>query len=117
MDDNIKRRNRNRNRNKRNPLYKVLTYLFCIIIAVFALVSIVIPDKKYSEEENRVLAEFPAISWESIMNTKFMTGLESYISDHFVGRDLWINIKVKCDLLLGKSELNGVYLCDDNYLM
>lgn len=84
---------------------------------VLATVGLFIPNKEYSEEENRVLAEFPVISWENIMNTKFMTGLESYTSDHFAGRDFWISIKVKCDRLLGKSELNGVYVCDDNYLI
>lgn len=113
MEDNIRRRKRS----KRTIMYKTLTYAFCAVIMVFALISVVLPDKEYSEEENRILAEFPDVSWKNIMDTKFMTGLESYISDHFVGRDFWISVKVKCDRLLGKSELNGVYVCDDNYLI
>lgn len=113
MRDYEKRRKPSNNR----WIYNVLTYLFCAIIFLFSIVSIILPDKKYSEEENRVLAEFPNISWESIMDVSFMEGLESYVSDHFLGRDFWISMKVKCDQLIGKTEFNGVYLCDDRYLI
>lgn len=106
-----------RKRSQRRQLYNILTYVFCGIIFLFSIISIVIPDKSYSEEENRVLTEFPDISWSNIMDVSFMTGLENYVSDHFWARDLWISMKVKCDRLLGKTEFNGVYLCDDHYLV
>ena len=106
-----------RKQKKRTGLYRNLTYIFCGIIVAFSVISIIIPDKEYSENENRVLAEWPEFSFENIMNGKYMSGLESYISDHFVLRDFWINIKVKSDLLVGKSELNGVYLGDEDYLI
>lgn len=112
--DNITRK---RGRNRRSFLYKTFACIFCGLVLILTVAGLFIPNKEYSEEENRVLAEFPVISWENILNTKFMTGLESYTSDHFAGRDLWISIKVKCDRILGKSELNGVYVCDDNYLI
>ena len=48
---------------------------------------------------------------------RYMEGLESYTSDQFIFRDLWIKLKVQCDLLTGKRELNGVYLGKDKYLM
>lgn len=113
MRDYEKRRKPSNNR----WIYHILTYLFCAIIFLFAVVSIIVPDKTYSEEENRVLAEFPDLSWTSIMDVSFMEGLESYVSDHFLVRDFWISMKVKCDQLLGKTEFNGVYLCDDRYLV
>ncbi|MBO5461302.1 MAG: hypothetical protein J5983_05860 [Ruminococcus sp.] len=114
MEKNRKRQRRNRNT---TVLYKAMAIIFCAVIAFLTVISIIIPDKEYSAEENRVLAEFPDFSFQNLMDTKYMTGLESYVSDHFVLRDFWINIKVKCDLLVGKTELNGVYLGDDNYLM
>lgn len=111
--------NRKRQRRKRNNsgLYRAMACVFCAVVALLTVISIIIPDKDYSEEENRVLADFPKFSFQNLMDTKYMTGLESYVSDHFVLRDFWINIKVHCDLLVGKTELNGVYLGDDNYLM
>lgn len=113
MENNKERRKVIKNRR----LYKILAYTFCGIIFFFSIISIVIPDKKYSEEENRVLAEFPDISWSNIIDVSFMEDLESYVSDHFLARDFWIGIKVKCDRFLGKTEFNGVYLCEDHYLV
>ena len=107
----------NKTRKENRGLYQVIAILFVAGVLVLTASSILRPDVHFSEEENRVLAEVPRLSTETILNKKYMTGLESYTSDQFVMRDFWIKMKVRCDLLMGKRELNGVYLGKDKYLM
>jgi hypothetical protein len=94
-----------------------MAYCFAGMVLLLLAASIIQPDRKTSEEENRVLAGFPKFGLESIKNKDYMTGLESYASDQFVLRDAWISLKVQCDFLAGKREFNGVYLGKKKYLM
>lgn len=111
-----KRKNGGKHRiNKK--LYRISALAFIGGVLLLAGVSIIKPDVRFSEEENRVLAEMPEISRENLVNKSYMTDLEAYTSDQFVLRDFWIKLKVQCDLLLGKRELNGVYLGSEGYLM
>lgn len=98
-------------------LYRIIAVFFVITTVLLAVASGVKPDVKYSEEENRMLAEMPEFTKENILNKKVMNGLESYTSDQFILRDFWIKMKVQFDLLLGKREFNGVYLGKDEQLM
>lgn len=98
-------------------LYRAMAALFAGIILLLMVTSILIPDRKFSDEENRVLAEMPKANAETVANKDYMTDLESYYSDQFLFRDLWIRFKVQCDIFSGKREFNGVYLGKDKYLM
>ena len=75
------------------------------------------PDKEYSESENRMLAQAPEFSLTNLASGKFMTDMEDYVTDQFVFRDQWINLKVLEDMALGKRESNGVYIGKQGYLM
>ncbi len=39
------------------------------------------------------------------------------MTDQFTFRDSWTSFKARCELLIGKGENNGVYLCDDETLI
>ena len=67
------------------------------------------PDKEYSESENRMLAQAPEFSLTNLASGKFMTDMEDYVQ--------WINLKVLEDMALGKRESNGVYIGKQGYLM
>lgn len=79
--------------------------------------NIFMPDKEYSESENRMLAQAPEFSLTNLASGKFMTDMEDYVTDQFVFRDQWINLKVLEDMALGKRESNGVYIGKQGYLM
>lgn len=98
-------------------LQRTMAFGFCGAVLLLVLISLIMPDRSFSEEENRVLSKQPKFGVTEVMNKEYMEGLESYTSDQFVFRDLWIKLKVQCDLLTGKRELNGVYLGKDKYLM
>ena len=46
-----------------------------------------------------------------------MSKLQAAFSDQFFARDRWISTKLRIDELLGQKESNGVYLCQDDYLI
>ena len=90
-------------------------FLFFLIIAfAFNLFS---KDKKYSESENRMLAQKPEFSMANLASGKYMKDMEDYVTDQFFIRDKWINLKVLEDLALGKRESNGVYIGKKDHLM
>ena len=50
-------------------------------------------------------------------NGTFMSDFETYLTDQFAGRDLWIAAKALSERTLGKGENNGVYLCKEDTLI
>ena len=86
-----------------------LTLLFCAFIGGMGVISLLLPDKDFSELENRYLQKPPKLSAESLGSGKFMTEAEKYVSDHIVGRDFWVAAKAWSERLSGKKENEGVY--------
>lgn len=111
------KRGKERRRKENKNLNRGMAWCFAGIVLLLVAASIIQPDRKISDEENRVLTTFPKPSIENIKNKEYMTALEDYSSDQFILRDLWIRLKVRCDLLMGKREFNGVYLGKKKYLM
>ena len=86
-----------------------LSALFCTFLGGMLVISTILPDKTFSDLENRNLSKTPQFSIENFTNGEFMSDAEEYVSDHILGRDLWVSIKSWCERLLGKQENNGVY--------
>lgn len=95
---------------------RITVILLCGILLAFTLADIFGKDRLYSENENRVLASRPVFSKEAVLSGKYMKAYEKYVTDQFVGRDTWIELKTRGDVLLQKKEINGVYLGRDGYL-
>lgn len=111
------KRGKERQKKARKDLHWNMAWCFAGLVLLLVLAGLILPDKKMSDEENRVLTAFPRPGIENIKNKEYMTALEDYASDQFAFRDLWIRLKVQCDLLAGKREFNGVYLGKKKYLM
>lgn len=106
--------------NQRERTYRICRYvaaMFALALAFTFAVNTVKRDKKFSETENRMLADKPELSVDGIISGKFMKQYETYQSDQFMGRDFWLKIKTRTDLLLGKRESNGVYKGKNKYLL
>lgn len=100
-----------------NKYNKLLTALFCGFLGVVLGLSTVLPDKDFSELENRNLSKVPELSLESLKNGDFMADAEEYTADHIVGRDFWVALKAVCERLTGKQENNGSYFADGGALI
>lgn len=101
--------------NKDNAIFTIAIYVSIILILTVA--DFFHGDRIYSETENRLLAAKPTFSMNELFSGNYTADYEKYVTDQFVGRDKWIYVKTKTDILLQKKEINGVYLGADNYLI
>ena len=100
---------------KRNSLLTI--GLICAVLLVLGVADLWNSDRVYSEAENRVLASHPVFSWNSLLTGDYEEDYEEYMSDQFVGRDKWVGLKTRADILFQKKQINGVYLGVDRYLI
>lgn len=89
---------------------KVLrVFLFFLIILIIPAFTLLGEKETVSYNENKTLAEFPKLTFESWKNRSFMNGMADYFSDHFILREDFIKFKNRIETLIGKNEINGVY--------
>lgn len=93
------------------------TLIFLCFIGIFFILNLVIPDKDFSQNENRVLQTLPEFSFEDLFEGKFTKDFEDYITDQFAFRDRWTALKARCELALGKDENKGIFLCEGERLI
>ena len=62
---------------------KIITSVFCLLLAVGVLSGFFVPDKYYSESEKRTLTQKDAISISDFPSGKMGTEIEKYLSDQF----------------------------------
>ena len=100
---------------------KAVTGIFLALVFGITIAGFFVPVKARSESENRALAQKPKFSLASLFakedKEKFTTKYEAYLTDQFIGRDTWISVKTRTELLLGKTDINGVYFAEDDYLI
>ena len=96
---------------------KIITSFFCLLLAVSALAGLIMPDRYYSEREKRTLTQRPKFTAGDFISGKFSDNLESYLTDQVPLRDGWVTMKTYLELVVGKRESGGVYICKDKYLM
>ncbi len=101
-----------RNRRQQGQWLSILL-IGCVVF--FLVLSLLVPDKEFSESENRSLAQRPKLS--SIMEGTFLSDLGDYFADQFPARDMWMSLNLGINKLLGQKEASGVYLCEDDYLI
>lgn len=101
--------------NKKNAIFTIA--FVASIIFIFTLIDIFHSDRIFSETENRLLATKPKFSVEALLSGNYTADYEKYLTDQFVGRDKWIQLKTETDILLQKQEVGGVYLAKNGYLI
>lgn len=94
-----------------------LTALFSALILLGVLAALLLPDRSFSENENRYLAKFPAFTLSTVFSGKFMKEFETYVSDQFPGRDGWVQLKAEAQRAMGKLSNNSVYYGKSGYLL
>ncbi len=99
------------------PYSKLICALFALFLGGGLAFHLITPDRDFSPTENRYLALLPSFSTESVLDGEFMDDFESYTTDQFPLRDLWISVKSWTERLTGKQENNGVYFGKDDTLI
>lgn len=95
---------------------RLLTAVFCLFLGGLLAWHVLLPDRAWSETENRTLAQRPEFSWSALVSGGYTKAVEDYFADQFPLRDGWTGLKARTEQLLGKREFNGVYLCGDTLI-
>lgn len=93
------------------------TTIFLAFIGIFFILNLVLPDKDFSQNENRKLQAAPQFTFSRLFEGKFTVEFEEYVTDQFAFRDGWTSLKARCELLIGKDANKGIYLCEDERLI
>ena len=91
--------------------------VFLAFLLVIAVLFCALPKSAFSENEKRVLSDFPDITLESVADGSFGSKLETYLADQFPLRDLFVGIYSYTRLALGQNGVSGIYRGDDGYLI
>ena len=98
----------------------VLTCVMSVFFFGLAFFAWLKPADDYSYTERKTLKSFPKITWETIVNKKFMTDFESYTLDQFPMRDTFFKVKGGVNLYLFgmKNNVRGDYnyYTEDGYV-
>ena len=109
---------KNKRQNKYLKIYySIMTLVFLVILIVIVTLNTIKKDIKFSESENRILAQKPKFSIDRLLEGRYTKKYEKYKVDQFVDRDGWMKLKSSVDLALGKNESNGIYKGSDDYLI
>lgn len=76
-----------------------------------------IPDRRFSQLENRMLAQKPKLSIKNLISGRFTKKFEEYVTDQFPFRDFWGGIKSDVERLTLKTINNGIFFGKDGYLL
>ncbi len=91
--------------------------IFLAFISLFFVLNLIIPDRDFSQQENRSLQTAPKFSFSELFESKFTKKFEDYVTDQFAFRDEWISLKAGAELAAGKAENNGIFLCEGDRLL
>ena len=95
----------------------LLTAVLAVFVLVLDLLFVILPDKELSQVENRKLQRFPVMTTRTLTNGRFESQFDTYVADQFPFRNGFVRLKGAVDLLMGRTESNGVFLGKDGYLI
>lgn len=96
---------------------RIIAFIVSVIVLGLLGLFLVLPKKEFSENENRYLQTFPKFKIKDFIKGDFIEDLESYLADNFPFRDGFMSIKTFSEKMLGKEDINEVYLAEDDYLI
>ena len=99
------------------PLDRAFVILFAALILILSVLFWAIPDRAFSETENKDLAQIPAFTWDGLIDGSYTADIADYMADQFPGRDFFIRVKAAAEMLLGKMSNNGVMLGEGETLI
>ncbi|MDE6964051.1 MAG: hypothetical protein K2P30_10545, partial [Lachnospiraceae bacterium] len=88
-------------------IQSITAVFLTVFVLLFALAFILMEKQEFSEGENRYLEKFPEFTFEDLKEGKYTEKLQSYLSDHFPLRDMFMGLKAETEIALGKREIGG----------
>ena len=90
--------------------------LFLPLLFGLSLAFVILPDRAFSEEENRSLRTLPHFSVEALLSGAYSDAINDYFADQFPMRDTFVGIKGAVALWQGRGGNNGILKGEDHQL-
>ena len=87
---------------------KALIVICTVFILLFGSLIFILPQKDFSEKENRYLAKVPKASVSSILSGEYAKGLSSFYRDQFPMRSTATALYAISERAMGKKTVGGV---------
>lgn len=94
----------------------IVSVFFIAAVISVTVLSFIIKDSDFSENENRNLNLMPELNGSAVFNGSFTKDFEKYVQDQFPGRDRFMSVKTRAELAVGKKDNGLVYFGEDGYL-
>ena len=91
----------------------VIVFFLCLAVPLAA--HLLSPDRTFSDNENRVLAEAPEVTAKTVFSGKFQSALETYLADQFPLRDSAAAAVSAIRKAAGRRDIGGAYIGRDGY--
>ena len=100
-----------------NRISKMIAAIgFLLTVFGFAVAFLLLPDRPFSEQENRGLSLCPQFTLEKLVTGAYSQEINDYFADQFPMRDALVWQKGIAELTLGKGENDGVLIGDGGQL-
>ncbi|HHX53619.1 MAG TPA: hypothetical protein GX704_01810 [Clostridiales bacterium] len=96
---------------------RITVILFVVLIFALAALMIILPDREFSEQENRYLQKQPEFTIKNLIDGSYTGKVGDYFADQFPFRDAFVAIKGAAEIAQGKRENNSVTLASDGYII
>lgn len=101
----------------KNKLRDLLILLFFIYIFAFMILYFALPKETFSEKEKRALSKFPQVSIGRILDGRFESEFETWMSDHVPGREMLVGANACYELISGRNGLGSTVFAGGNRLI
>ena len=95
----------------------LLTVIFLTFIGGMAVMGLLMPDRTFSEIENRSLTQFRAPTLHTILNGSFMANSDSYLTDQVPLRDQWVQVHAGLEMVSGRHDVEGICKTEEGNLI
>lgn len=100
-----------------NKWYKLYFFVAAGILIFLGGATVFLPQNAFSENENRMLSQFPKFAWGQFLQGEYQQKLEDAIDDQTVGRDWFTAAATRSQRIMGYRDIEGVYLGEDQYYL
>lgn len=98
-----------------NKLTAAAAAVLLAALMITGALIFILPDREFSENENRTLAQRPQPSAEAVLSGEFQTKLTDFLSDQFPARDAFMMTGTTVKLLSGQRDIGEAYIGHDRY--
>ena len=95
--------------------YPLVAIFFAVCVCMLGG-YLVLPEKDFSDMENRFLQKRPNVSASGLLDGSFMDSFETYTNEQIPLRNMFVKCKAVIVQMTGSSENDGIAKGDDSYL-